>query len=260
MNGSYRRDFLKFGGLAAAGLALPTSANTASPDPSEKLSMFAVIFEVHPHPDRQQDYLDTAKALRPMLDEIDGFEFIDRFGSRVRPGWLLSLSFWADEAALTVWRTREKHHLAQSDGRERIFADYRIRVAQVVTDDSPGQPTRRPERRSAYNDLTRRKVSYMGFLETNQEPGGELSRDLMAIVGDAEKMDSLYNPDKVIYTRTWDGEGLAMTWRDSLLQNLHLHNPSIRTRLRIVEVERDYTLVGRDQAPQYHPAVKRPTD
>ena len=217
--------------------------------------MFAVIFEVNPYPSRHQDYLDTAKALRPMLDEIDGFDSIDRFGSRQRPERLLSLSFWADEAALTVWRTREKHHFAQTDGRERIFADYRIRVAQVISDDVPGQPTRRPERRSAYNDLSRRNVSYMGFLEVmRQTTGGD---DVTSLVGQGETMDSLYNKGKVIHVRSWSDEASAVAWRDSLLRGMDLHRESAGLRLRMVEVERDYTLRGRAQAPQYYPEVKR---
>src|SRR5690606_35503193 len=43
--------------------------------------MIAVIFEVLPHADRKQDYLDAASALRPHLDGIDGFLSIERLES-----------------------------------------------------------------------------------------------------------------------------------------------------------------------------------
>ena len=96
--------------------------------------MIAVIFEVEPHPDRKQDYLDTAAALKPLLDEIDGFVSIERFESLTAPGKILSLSFWRDEAAVIQWRQHEEHHRAQWKGRSGIFADYRLRIASVVRD------------------------------------------------------------------------------------------------------------------------------
>ena len=34
--------------------------------------MIAVIFEVLPAPGQQQHYLDTAAALRPLLEQVDG--------------------------------------------------------------------------------------------------------------------------------------------------------------------------------------------
>ena len=37
--------------------------------------MIAVIFEVMPHPEKRQAYLDIATALRPQLDGIDGGNF-----------------------------------------------------------------------------------------------------------------------------------------------------------------------------------------
>ena len=46
--------------------------------------MIAVIFEVWPKPDKKQNYLDIAAALRPILERIDGFISIERFESRAR--------------------------------------------------------------------------------------------------------------------------------------------------------------------------------
>lgn len=97
-------------------------------------TMIAVIFEVLPHADQRQAYLDTAAALRPHLEQIDGFLSIERFESLSQPGKVLSLSFWRDEAAIQQWRTLEVHRQAQSTGREHVFADYRLRVAQVLRD------------------------------------------------------------------------------------------------------------------------------
>ncbi|QBE62961.1 antibiotic biosynthesis monooxygenase family protein [Pseudoduganella lutea] len=96
--------------------------------------MIAVIFEVMPHPGGRQAYLDHAAALRPLLEDIDGFLSIERFQSLADPGKLLSLSFFRDEAALAQWRTLEAHRAAQQAGREVLFADYRLRIAGVIRD------------------------------------------------------------------------------------------------------------------------------
>lgn len=96
--------------------------------------MIAVIFEVEPHPDRRQDYLDIAAELKPRLEGIDGFVSIERFESLTTQGKILSLSFWRDEAAVAAWRTLEAHRRAQAAGRGGVFADYRLRVASVLRD------------------------------------------------------------------------------------------------------------------------------
>ena len=96
--------------------------------------MIAVIFEVWPGAEGRQQYLDLAASLRPLLDEVDGFLSIERFGSLSEPGKLLSLSFFRDEAALAQWRQLEAHRAAQSAGRQGGFDDYRLRIAAVVRD------------------------------------------------------------------------------------------------------------------------------
>jgi len=107
--------------------------------------MFAVIFEVEPAAGREQDYLDLAAALKPELEKIDGFVSIERFASLTKPGKILSLSFWRDEAAIVRWRQHEQHHRAQRQGRGGIFADYRLRVASVVRDYGMFERTEAPQ-------------------------------------------------------------------------------------------------------------------
>jgi len=96
--------------------------------------MIAVIFEVDPDPAHHQEYLDTAAALLAELKAIDGFLSVERFESLGRPGRLLSLSFWRDEEAVRRWRTQSAHREAQARGRQGVFRDYRLRVAEVVRD------------------------------------------------------------------------------------------------------------------------------
>jgi heme-degrading monooxygenase HmoA len=92
-----------------------------------------VFFEVKPNGDEgRQEYLDTAKALRAHLQTMSGFLGIERFDNKTRPGWVLSLSKWRDEAALVAWREVFEHRTAQEKGRHGVFEDYRIRVARQV--------------------------------------------------------------------------------------------------------------------------------
>lgn len=96
--------------------------------------MIAVIFEVVPRPGQRDVYLAAAASLRDRLAGIDGFLSIERFESLTHPGKLLSLSFWRDEEAVQRWRNLEQHRQVQQAGRERIFEDYRLRVADVMRD------------------------------------------------------------------------------------------------------------------------------
>ncbi len=96
--------------------------------------MIAVIFEVWNEGAARADYLDIAAALRPLLDEIEGFISIERFASLTEPNKLLSLSFWRDDDAVARWRALEAHRVAQQRGRRELFANYRLRIGNVVRD------------------------------------------------------------------------------------------------------------------------------
>ena len=96
--------------------------------------MIAVIFEVIPREGEAEAYLELAAALRSRLESMDGFLSIERFASLTQPGKLLSLSFWRDEEAVRQWRNVEAHRQVQRAGRQAIFKDYRLRVAQVLRD------------------------------------------------------------------------------------------------------------------------------
>ena len=91
--------------------------------------MLAVVFELEPVASSKQQYLDIAADLRSELQAIDGFISVERFESLSQPGKLLSLSFWRDEAAISAWRNLADHRGAQTAGRDKLFSDYRLRVA-----------------------------------------------------------------------------------------------------------------------------------
>jgi heme-degrading monooxygenase HmoA len=93
-----------------------------------------VVFQVTMRAGRTQAYFDLAAALRPELEEIDGFISVERFESVSTPGKYVSLSFWRDERAVQAWRERTRHRHAQEQGKRDIFADFRISVAEVIRD------------------------------------------------------------------------------------------------------------------------------
>jgi heme-degrading monooxygenase HmoA len=85
-------------------------------------------------PGRDQAYFDLAASLRPELEKIDGFISVERFQSTSDAGRYVSLSFWRDAEAIARWRGHADHRLAQAQGKGGIFADFRIRVAEIVRD------------------------------------------------------------------------------------------------------------------------------
>jgi heme-degrading monooxygenase HmoA len=94
--------------------------------------MIAVIFEVTPLPGKAQRYFDIAAQLKPSLMQIDGFISVERFESLTRPGVFLSLSYWRDEQAVSRWRNDHCHRDGQREGRDEVFADYRIHVLSCL--------------------------------------------------------------------------------------------------------------------------------
>ncbi len=96
--------------------------------------MIAVIFEVTMNDGKADDYFDLAAALRPELEQIDGFISVERFQSTTTADKYVSLSFWRDEEAIAEWLGHTDHRLAQARGKDEIFADFRIRVATVMRD------------------------------------------------------------------------------------------------------------------------------
>ena len=107
--------------------------------------MIAIIFESQPHPDKKDAYLELAARMRPLAEAIDGFISVERFESISNPGKIVSLSFWRDEEAVRQWRNVEEHRRTQAAGRKSIFADYRLRVAQVLRDYGQAERDEAPE-------------------------------------------------------------------------------------------------------------------
>ncbi len=133
--------------------------------------MFAVIFEVQPKTDRWNDYLALAGSLRPELEKIDGFIENERFTSLRDRGRVLSLSIWRDEKALIRWRTLALHHDAQEKGRSSIFADYHLRVGEIVADTHAPQGQSLPQQRFDETETGAAKLVTISEFQTLGDSG-----------------------------------------------------------------------------------------
>jgi heme-degrading monooxygenase HmoA len=51
-----------------------------------------------------------------------------------REGIGITVSYWRDEDAARAWKDVAAHRIAQARGRERWYADYRVRIATVHRD------------------------------------------------------------------------------------------------------------------------------
>jgi heme-degrading monooxygenase HmoA len=193
--------------------------------------MFAVIFEVNPRPEAWDAYLGHAATLRPELVAIEGFIANERYASQTRPGWLVSLSLWRDEKALIRWRTHALHHEIQGKGRSSVFADYHLRVGEIVTDTE--WTTIPPRQRLDVTQVAATKaVSLTERL---------LDRDIRLPDGDV--FDSITRPGNALYLCAWPDTPSA----EAGIGGTPGHH-------RVVEVIRDYGMFARTEAPQHFPA------
>lgn len=207
--------------------------------------MLALFFEVCPRPGMMQRYLDLAASLRPLLDQSGGCQFIDRYKSLDREGWLLSYQIWRDEAAMTAWRVHAAHHKVQCAGRDEVFSDYRLRVAQVVREEAPGKPAWQPQRLNTYNDPATKPPRYMVVADSTAVVDGFGTTPVA-------RYESIYRPGKFAQVAAVGSTAQAL----DMTEVCRIGGPV--DTFRICEIERDYGMFERAEAPQYYCPITRP--
>jgi heme-degrading monooxygenase HmoA len=207
--------------------------------------MLSLFFEVEIKPGRVDQYLNLAASLKPELEAMGGCLFLDRFKSLSRDNLILSYQIWQDEGSLTAWRVQAHHHDVQTLGRDKVFSNYRIRVAQVIFEAKRGQPVWQPESRSLYNDPKRRPPTYVLATESKSV--------------------------KLPVACNWHNEAFASVYREGQYAHLielpdeqcgvalapRLFDEPSTDYVRIVEVVRDYGMYDRTEAPQFYPPKSR---
>ena len=200
-----------------------------------------LFFDVKPTPEGVAPYLATAAALKPRLDCLGGCTFIDRFKCLSDPGWLLSHQIWRDEAAMTAWRVDETHHKAQTKGRYEVFDDYRLRVAELLREEEPGKPAwsaaATSNYRTAYGGKKRRLVVTVESLSAQFDAPKGLP---------AKAFESINRAGEFIHVVECEAWEAAL----EVTENCRIGAPAYR--YRICEVDRDYGMYERAEAPQYY--------
>lgn len=207
--------------------------------------MISQFFEIQVKDGHVDTYMDLAASLKPSLEAMGGCLFIDRFKSLSRENLLLSYQIWQDEGVMVAWRVNAGHHKIQETGRERVFADYRIRIAEVIHEARPGKPIWRPERRTPYNDPARRPPTYVIASESKKAElpaTTEWRRDSFA---------SMYRPGYFAHLVDLPDYQSGLDFGGQLFAD-----PTTEY-FRIFEVMRDYGMYDRTEAPQYYPPVSR---
>lgn len=205
--------------------------------------MISQFFEVQVREGQADRYLDLAASLKPELDEMGGCIFIDRFKSLSRPNLLLSYQVWQDEGSMIAWRVHGLHHGVQITGREKVFADYRIRIAQIIHEQRPDGAPWNPERLSPYNDPARRQPTFVVASEstTADVPDGTPPR--------SDVFESVYRPG--VFAHLFD----VTSSEDGVVLGQKLLEDPTAEYFRVFEVLRDYGMFDRTEAPQFYPPV-----
>jgi heme-degrading monooxygenase HmoA len=216
--------------------------------------MFVVIFEVQPKKARWDEYLSLAKQLKPKLEAVDGFIEIDRLANRQVDDRVLSLSTFRDEKSVVRWRSQGEHHGVQAKGRAEIFADYHLRVGEVVSDTHPPAGHRVNEQRLDETEVGEAKaVSITELPQAVGTPFGPPTVGLEpaspGLVGHSV-FESIYTPGKFLLLASWRDAEAARRWEPTAPRDTTL-------RHRRVRIVRDYGMFDRREAPQFHRPVVR---
>lgn len=222
--------------------------------------MFSAMLEVNPKPEQFDAYLGMAKMLRPELEKIEGFIDNNRYASLTREGWLLSLSSWRDEKSLVRWRTTTAHHKIQQAARDRVFADYRLRIGQVVSDNQlPAGQVLREQRLDVTEAGSGTAVT---LLDAKCSPawlkqtGAEGVAKSLGVDTNApglvswDVFDALMTPGDVIVVVTWQDQAAVEAFERAAQTADGLRRRSIR-------IVREYGMFDRREAPQYFEEVQR---
>jgi heme-degrading monooxygenase HmoA len=222
--------------------------------------MFSVLFEVNPHAVEWDAYLDLAKALRPDLEAVDGFVDNVRYRSLSHDGWILSLSGWRDEKSLVRWRTRAHHHDAQVAGRDKILADYHLRVGQITSDTHTPEGMELLEQRLDETEIgTAKAIVLLGTQldpdevssQTPSELAAQLELDTKAHhLTDWDIYDAVLTPGDILLMTSWRSSSAASRFADR-------QTPADGARRRQIRVVRDYGMFDRQENPQYYPEKER---
>jgi heme-degrading monooxygenase HmoA len=216
--------------------------------------MFCGMLEVNPKSGQFDAYFGMARMLRPELEKIDGFVDNDRYASLTRPGWLLSLSSWRDEKSMVRWSVETHHHKVMQAARDRVFADYRMHIGELVADTRVPAGQALPQQRLDVTEAGAGKA--ITLLDSARELNWVRQVGAHAVAVSLgfdpetpaavswDVFDSIAAPGNIVALVKWSGLAGAETFaREVALPE--------GVRLRNIRIVRDYGMFDRREAPQY---------
>lgn len=90
---------------------------------------YAVIFTSR-RTEGDDGYAEMASRMMALAQQQPGFLGVE--SAREDVG--ITVSYWTDLASIQAWKRQAEHRQAQALGRERWYADYRVRIAKVERD------------------------------------------------------------------------------------------------------------------------------
>ena len=88
----------------------------------------AVIFTSVQSSDTE-GYLEATERLEALVGQQPGFLGVE--SARGADGLGITISYWADQAAVRAWRQDEAHTAARDRGRQQWYDRFTVRVAEV---------------------------------------------------------------------------------------------------------------------------------
>ena len=92
--------------------------------------MVVVVFRSRLSAEAGDDYSDMAAEMLATAQAMPGFVEFKSFKSD--DGERVSLVYWQDHDTMAAWRNHPRHRVAQSNGRSKWYASFRLEVADIV--------------------------------------------------------------------------------------------------------------------------------
>jgi heme-degrading monooxygenase HmoA len=92
--------------------------------------MVVVVFRSRLTAEAGDDYSEMAAEMLATAQEMPGFVEFKSFKSD--DGERVSLVYWQDHETMAAWRNHPRHRIAQSNGRAKWYAEFRLEVADIV--------------------------------------------------------------------------------------------------------------------------------
>ena len=92
--------------------------------------MVVVVFRSRLTAEAGDDYSEMAAEMLATAKEMPGFVEFKSF--KAEDGERVSLVYWQDHETMAAWRSHPRHRIAQSSGRSKWYASFRLEVADIV--------------------------------------------------------------------------------------------------------------------------------